>query len=296
MTSTRPESEVIAELAEQAKGAEVLYDSAHAEPIVAAVPDGYGRVRIEDLEKYAEHPRHATAERQVYDAGSFARYLDVHAGRDTEAFADVQTARVVAVIDSHSPAAHREAGWQKHRITLQLTQSPSWKAWTEKDGVLMSQVDFAELIELQAPDVFDPEPADLLDLAQHFEATRSVDFQESERLADGQTRLRYVETVTARAGQKGDLEIPAEIKLRLRPYIGGPAYGVRARFRYRIGTDRRLRLGYVLDRPQAALDGAFEDVVQALRDGSPGGPAGENGEPAVPGIPPVQAPIYLGRP
>lgn len=259
------------------------------------VADGPGEQRLLDLTEYGDRPRRLTAERKFYDAGSFARYLDRHGLASTEVFADVQTARVVAVIDasepSAGPATPGDPGWGEHLATLTLTKSPSWLAWTAKDGVLMPQAQFAEFIELNAADVLDPSSADLLDLAQTFEATKAVEFESSERLADGQIRLAYRETVQAKAGQKGDVEIPAEIKLGVRPYIGGPVYGVRARFRYRIDREQHLTLGFVLERPQVTLDAAFEDVLGLLRSGQDETAPGERDE-----IPAVQAPIYQGRP
>jgi uncharacterized protein YfdQ (DUF2303 family) len=277
------EAAVVRDLAQQAFTAE------HLDPgLLYLVADGPGRQRLVDTDAYGEEPRRAEAAREFYDAASFARYLDRHAMGQTEVFADVQHARVVAVLDSHLP---EQPGWQKHRATLTLTQSPAWKAWLARDGDLIPQVEFAEFIELNAADVRTPAPTDLLDLAQTFEATKAVEYESSERLADGQTRLGYRETVTAKAGQKGDVEIPQSLTLGVRPYIGGPLYAVTARFRYRIDREQHLRLGYVIERPQVILDAAFEDVLVMLRKGRDETAPGEGDE-----VPAVQAPIYLGRP
>lgn len=277
------EAAVVRDLASQALEAEVL------EPGAAyLVADGPGRQRLLDLEQLDEHPRRAIANRVVYDAASFAGYLDRHADQASEVYADPQRAEITGIVDSHQGAV-LPAGWQSHRIVLKLTTSPAWDAWRQYDGKLLSQTEFAEHIELQASDVREPAPADLLDLAQTFEATKSVDYESSERLADGQVKFRYVETVEAKAGQKGDLTIPTVIKIAVRPYIGAPLYQVTARFRYRIGADRSLKLGYVLERPQLILDLAFEDVVALLRTGR--GETDTEREVIA-----VRAPIYLGRP
>lgn len=274
------EAGAVARLATQAVEPQPLTDD------VVALADGGGKVRVVDLEEYRDHPRRATATRLVYDAASFAAYLDRHEEGACEVYADQKAAEITAILDSHRTF---QAGWQGHRITLKLTTSPAWDAWRALDGKLLPQTEFAEHIELQASDVRDPAPADLLDLAQTFEATKSVDYESSERLADGQVRLRYVEKVEAKAGQRGDLTIPTVIKLAVRPYIGAPLYSVTARFRYRIGSDRSLKLGYVLERPQLILDLAFEDIVALLRTGR-----GETS--AEREVIPVRAPIYLGRP
>jgi hypothetical protein len=106
--------------------------------------------------------------------------------------------------------------------------------------------------------------------------------------ADGQTQLLYKETVAARAGQRGDLEIPSVLRLALKPYIGGPTYAVLARFRYRLrGT--ALVLGYVLERPDLILESAFGDVVDSLREG-------QTQSESRPGYEAIAAPIFLGKP
>lgn len=87
----------------------------------------------------------------------------------------------------------------------------------------------------------------------------------TERLDSGQVRLECKETVTAKAGQKGHIDIPTELELLLRSYIGGPVYVVVARFRYRL-RGSQLGLGIVLQRPQEILDAAFADIVTEIRD------------------------------
>jgi uncharacterized protein YfdQ (DUF2303 family) len=290
--TARTEADTVAELAAQAAETEI-----QAPGEIIAVADGPGRTRIVDLEEYDAHPRRAKGNRTVYDAKSFAEYLHRHESTATEVYADVQTASVIGIIDSHvGPGAVEgliqpespSAGWQRHRITLQLTKSPSWLAWEKHDGQLLGQEEFAEFAEMQAVDVREPSPADLLELAQRLVMTKSVDYESGQRLQDGQTQLVYKETATARAGQRGDLEIPSVLKLALKPYIGGPTYGVTARFRYRLrGT--ALLLGYVLERPDLILESAFGDVVESLREG-------QIKSESRPGFVAIDAPVFLGKP
>jgi uncharacterized protein YfdQ (DUF2303 family) len=286
-TAGRTEADTVAELAAQAAETEI-----QAPGEIVAVADGPGRVRIEDLEQYAEHPRRAKAARTVYDAASFAAYLHRHEGPATEVYADVQAAKVVGIIDSHEgrDLANGDPGWQAHRITLQLTQSPSWIAWTGNDGKFLPQDEFAEFAEMRAADVREPSPADLLELAQRLTMTKGVEYESGKRLQDGQTQLVYKETVSARAGQRGDLEIPQYLRLAIKPHIGGPTYGVTARFRYRLrGT--ALVLGYVLERPDLILESAFGDVVEALSVG-----IDDDIEKGITGYSSIAAPIFQGKP
>ncbi|MDG6146380.1 YfdQ family protein, partial [Lactococcus formosensis] len=79
------------------------------------------------------------------------------------------------------------------------------------------------------------------------------DFESGVREASGDVKLNYVEETTAKAGQKGNIEIPARIQLALRPYVGGPIYSIWASFRYRLNGGN-VRLGFRLERPENVLE------------------------------------------
>lgn len=79
-------------------------------------------------------------------------------------------------------------------------------------------------------------------------------------------QFEFSETVAAKAGQKGSVTIPKQLKLALRPYIGGPRVWVIAHFRYRL-SGGNLRLGFALERPENILETAFADIVSEIRDG-----------------------------
>lgn len=255
--------------------------------VLVTVPDGRGGVKVIDTDQYADHPRATKAKRTVTDAASFVAYVERHGTDATEVWADTPNSTVVAVIDAHEGAG-KPAGWEGHKLTLALEKTDAWKAWTKADGQWFQQLDFAEFIEDRASDVKTPSSADLLELAQSFQAHRKVDFESSERMKDGQTNLAFKETVAAKAGQKGNIVIPDELLLVLKPYVGGPAYHVFARFRYRL-NGAQLALGIVLQRPQEILDAAFADVVTAIREGE----KARDGWPEHGGI---SQPIFYGRP
>jgi uncharacterized protein YfdQ (DUF2303 family) len=267
---TKTEAAVVAELQRLADG------EAH-EPIkpgeVYLVP-GEDGLDIHDTDAYAERPRHVRAQRTVTDAKSFVDYVNRHKLTGSEVFAHTATSSVVAVLDSHEPSdgAHNGApGWQGHTVRLVLEHTKSWLAWTGRDlgadpRAWFDQAEFADFIEQNALDVRNPEHGTLIDIATTFEAKQKADFESAVREHDGSVRFGYVETVAAKAGQKGELTIPKEFELALRPYIGGPVYKVVASFRYRIGANG-LRLGYALQRPEVILEAAFTDIVNEIRDG-----------------------------
>jgi uncharacterized protein YfdQ (DUF2303 family) len=154
-----------------------------------------------------------------------------------------------------------EAGWGDHRATLTLRRTPAWQAWTAASGKLLGQAEFAELLEDRAGDVVTPDHATLLEVAQSIEGTKDVAFKSGARDDNGEIRFRYEETISAKAGQAGDLVIPSRIELALSPYEGQDPFKVPARFRYRITGAGGVQLGIVLDRPEDVLRSAFSAVA-----------------------------------
>ena len=222
-------------------------------------------------EKHAGHPRRKRGTAAVHDAASFVAYIGKHELDETEVWADVQRAQIVGVINAHGDTS---AGWGDHRVTYSVKHTPAWQAWAASDGKLLSQSDFAELIENRSVDIIRPSAADMLELAQTFQATIGVNFESSKQLSSGERVLEYRETVEAKAGRKGTLEIPKDFELGLIPFEGADPFKVTARFRYRI-TDGALRVGYRLNRPEDVVREAFESVVKQIEDG-------------------VDAPVYRG--
>jgi uncharacterized protein YfdQ (DUF2303 family) len=264
MTEYQTESEVVADLTRQSVEPHKLDGG------VYAIPGPDGSVRIVDTDAYSETPRHTTASRTVLDATSFVTYVNRHGLAGTEVYADTPGSAVVAIIDSHE-GNDGDPGWQKHRLTLSLEHTKAWKAWVGRDlgqvpAAWMDQQEFAEFIEDRALDVVEPDHATLIELATKFEATKNVEFGSSVRLDSGEVQFQYTETIGAKKGNKGEVKLPKEIKLALRPYIGGPIYFMWAALRYRMGGTG-LRLGYALQRPENILEAAFADIVTEIREG-----------------------------
>lgn len=217
-------------------------------------------VDIEDhLDKHRDRPRRKRGSYVVHDVPSFAAYYDKHHLPETEVWADTVAHTLVAVINAHT--ASPEAGYGDHCLSYAVTKTPAWNAWMAIDGKLLDQVAFAEHIEARAIDVVSPTSAQMLDIAQTFEAKTNVEFKSGELLSSGERKLIFEETTTAKAGQTGSVEIPKEIHLALVPFEGADAYKVTARFRYRISGEGKLALGVVLERPEDVVREAFLDVV-----------------------------------
>lgn len=196
----------------------------------------------------------------VRDAESFLAYWTKHHDDDSEVYADAERLTVTAVLDANTASNARFGG---HRVHLALRETTTWTQWLTSDGSLMKQEPFAEFLEDHLAELLDPTAADMLEIAQSFQAAVKVDFQSASRLSSGQRQFQYVETVQSKAGQKGQLTVPETFTIGLVPFEGSEGYKLTARLRHRIGQDG-LRLGYKLERPDEIRKTAFADVLKAI--------------------------------
>jgi uncharacterized protein YfdQ (DUF2303 family) len=235
------------------------------------VPDGASHKTI-DLERYEPRPQRKRGTVVFHDAASLGDYVTTHRIAGTAVYADVRDGEVVAVVNGHQPQPEAVTdehsgfpGWGDHRAQLDLRHSHEYKAWTARNGKLTGQVDFAEFLEDNYLDIVNPDHATMLEIAQSIEATSNGVFKSKQRLTDGQVALRYEETVDARAGQKGDLQIPETFQVALRVFEGTDPVTLDARLRYRI-RDGQLAIGYKLERLDDVVEKAFADVVVGVEE------------------------------
>lgn len=225
------------------------------------------RRRRDDLDR----PRRKEGSVVVEDAASFLTVWGKHHVGASEVWADRAESSVVAIFDAHQEADGAGdlgiAGFRKHRAVLKLTKTAQWNRWVAASGKLGRMAEVAEFIEDAMPDFVSPTGMDMLEVAQSIKGTDGTKFESSHRLNDGQSGLVYVETVEAKAGQRGQLKIPDEVRLLLQPYEGGPRYEVEARFRYRLNGAQGLLLGFVLLRADDVLRDAYEAVVAKVAEG-----------------------------
>ncbi|MFI6251470.1 YfdQ family protein [Streptomyces sp. NPDC051016] len=210
--------------------------------------------------EYTGTPPRKQGTTTVRDLAGFIAYWGKHADDDSEVYADTERLTVTAVLDAHTGSVPR---WAGHRLHLALRETTAWKQWLHQDNQLMDQETFAEFLEDHVPELLEPAGADMLEIAQSFQANSKVDFQSASRLSSGQRQFQYVETTTTKAGQKGQLTVPETFVIGLVPFEGSEGYKLTARLRYRIG-ERGLRLGYKLDRPDEVRRTAFADVVKGI--------------------------------
>lgn len=268
LTQLDSDAAVIAELAEQAAGREVV----EIADDLAVIVRNHDQVVVEfDLEQHRDHPRRKTGKVTLTDVDSFVAYVARYSlERATTIWADLDNSRIVAVLDDHAAHADAEtegdANWGQHRATLQLKHTEDWDHWLGQDGEYLNQSSFAEHIEDGVDAITEPEPATMLEVAQSFHATTGASFNSTRRLS-GDIEFSYSENATARAGENGTLEVPQKFELGLSPFEGTDRYKIEARFRYRVGNGN-ASLGYRLIRPDRALRAAFNDIVTDVSSGT----------------------------
>lgn len=224
------------------------------------VPDGAAH-KIVDPEQFLEGPRRAKGTVAPQTVDDLARYVQRHDDTtQTTVWVDADGQAVTAVLNDH-PAGG--AAWGDHRATLKLKPTPEWQRWVALDGKLVDQEQFAEHIELGLPEIVDPDGATMLEIAQSIEGSKSADFKAGHRLQDGSVAIEYVETTAAKAGQKGELDIPARFRLAIAPFLGEEPAEISARFRYRI-RGSGLVLGYLLERPELVVRQCVDNIADRL--------------------------------
>jgi uncharacterized protein YfdQ (DUF2303 family) len=256
--------------------AEVVRDLAQAAGRPAVLHPGNiygwlsgGQVHKLDLtdDRYLDFPKRKTGIVTVRNVASFAHYYAKHSDGGSEVFADVDAGTFTAVLDAHGPVPD-DIRWQQHRLILQLEQTLPWKTWTGRDRQMLPQQAFAEFVEDNARDVAPngtTTAADLLEVAQSFQAVTNVKFAKGTRLATGQTQFTYHEEVDAKAGRRGEIVIPSEFDLAILPYEDCEPKIIAARCRYRLDSGD-LRLGYFLNDPARTAREACEEIAAKLAE------------------------------
>lgn len=215
---------------------------------------------IQDL--YSPAPRRASGCAQLGTVESFAAYVEALGGGEKfPTYANGLS--VTTVFNGHQAVDAPGHGDLRAKFTAQHT--PGWLRWAAVSGKMLTQVQFAEHVEDCLADIAEPDGATLLELATTFEANTQVTFKQSTRLQNDQRRLTYEETIEARAGNTGQLEVPERLFLALQVFEGEDTIPVTCRLRYKI-TGEGLRIGIILDRADDVVRDAFDQLVARIAE------------------------------
>lgn len=223
------------------------------------------RVETHNLEKYLDEPNTARGAAVVHTPADFIALTNRLSNIDhTTVWANVDAGTVTAVINDH--AHWDEPGWRDHTAKLALQEDEDWKRWTLRDNQLSSQADFSQFVEDVYHTVIDPDAATMLEVSRTMRANSSVKFSQSVRLDNGDIGLRYEESTEGKAGERGELEVPERVTVRLSPWRGVEPRQMEARLRWRI-EGGQLRIGYRIVRPDVFRDEVFDGLVEQISAG-----------------------------
>lgn len=240
-------------------GGHQVLDETIVENLDAVPPSRRGDVRV------------ATPEALITYAG---RHLDPHA---TTLWAEIDHGRLTVILNDHGDL-EGEPGWGDHQVALAMTRSPEWVAWTKLAGQWVGQTELAEFLEEHLLEVSHPDGSTLLEVAQTFHATTNATFKSSQQLHSGEQRLVYEEDVQASAGRSQHTEIPTDLTLTLRPWLGVDPVAVQSKFRFRVRSGELalgVKLLYADEVSRTAVEEAAIEVGEQL------------GLEVIEGVPPV---------
>ena len=233
----------------------------------ATVPKDYTHKDITDaVEKANPQPNRKRGTVVLKDVSSLLAYCaDQAMPASGYIYADPDARKMTAVFNDHR--ATLLPGWRDHRAEFQAEYTPEFAKWLGNNKQPKDQSQFAEFIEDNLVDITEPAAAQLLDVATTMQAKTGINFSSSKRLDNGQVQLQYTETIDARAGAGGALEIPKEFALGLRIFKNGSAYRLKARLKYRL-SGGAVKFWYELDRPEKSVEDAFAGYVADVREKS----------------------------
>lgn len=241
-----------------------ITDAGLAYPI-ALIPD---ELSINDLEKHLPAPVRIRERLNLLDAETFINYVNRFSTTASAVFCNGPEGRTfTAVLDYHQPD---QPSWGQHVASYKCPTTVEWGRWKQADRSKLNQADFAEFIEDNVKDIVQPDgnnnaptAADMLEISRTLEAKKNISFRQGTRLDNGQVQLTYNEQIDGRAGETGQLSIPEQFYIGVKPFLGGDAFCVPARFRYRI-TEGRLVMWFELVRPDKVLEEAYTAVRKQI--------------------------------
>lgn len=232
------------------------------------LPPDYQHKDITDLvAKTKATPARKSGTTRVHDVASLLKLCEdrkqEHADATGYVYANLGARSITAVWNDQRQA--NTPGWRDHRAVFTAELTPEFKRWIENDRKLLTQEAFAEFIEDNAADL--PDSAQLLEVAGTLQAKTDVQFRSARRLDNGQVQLGYTETINTTAGADGALTVPKTFGVAVRIFKNGGGYLMNARLKYRLGQGA-VKFFYELDRPERAVELAFEGYVTELREKS----------------------------
>ncbi|WOI34738.1 DUF2303 family protein [Tritonibacter scottomollicae] len=235
------------------------------------------------------------------DLQSLIDWTNRNKGETSVLFAkpDLQAPTITCVADYHAggaadplnPDGDPSARHCHHRAIYDFPLSEEWKAWTAISGEPMLKDELGEFIEANAKDIMDPTPAiiagkegdknqtwenrliqtaqqiegrygqltQLLQMSRQFQVYETSDLKVVSNRDTGESEIQFLNEHKGPDGQP--LKIPNLIIIAIPVFMGGAAYRMPVRFRYRkAGSTVRFILSVY--NPEKAFEAAFKEAVE----------------------------------
>lgn len=250
-------------------------DAAGAVPF--RLDNGYGK--LVSAERWEPAPTAIRQSTTLLTARGFAQYVNLFKATSTIVFFNRDT-KFVAVLDYHEPS---KPSWSTHRATFEAKRTREWLLWKSFDNKPMTQVDFAQFLEDNLPDIAAPDAATIVEAARNMEATKEVTFKSQVNVGNGSVKFTYDEFVNN--GTRPDtVDLLNGMTLSLPILEGLDNQAVQVRIRYQIGAGGKLSMRYMLVRAQDAEDEAMELIAGTLGEQIQGVQFIDGNEPGAPGL------------
>lgn len=249
-----------------------------------------------EINKYRLLPREKTGIARALTLDSFIDLVNRHKTPDTAVFANTEWTKpsFTAVVDYH-PASPEEDGAPahncRHRIQYDFPLSEEWKAWVEKDGQPMSQLDFAAFLEDRIADLSSPTdaernevgrdfattvatPADLMQLSRGLSVHVNSAVKTNHILQTGAGEIQWVEQHMDGDGKP--LVVPGMFMLGIAPFFMGEKARIPVRLRYRVSGNKVIWFYqiyrpdvHVTERVRTDLDNVVRETALPAYEGTP---------------------------
>jgi len=231
---------------------------------VALVPDGFS-VKTLSEPVNADLPTRMKARRTFHEGESFGLYVKQYRTAGSQLIANVEGNSLTALIDYPDPseAVNPDAGIpnREHVAVWPVPLSEEFKVWSAFQGKLHPQALFLEFLEENVSEIYNPDPAAILELVKDFDAIQTVKFASKKRLENGDFNLQY----SSETQVKGGVSIPKKVTLEMPIYLGEERVRFDAWFRTRI-EEGTLHLGLAFHRIVPVKIAAFRAAVTRVAE------------------------------
>lgn len=224
-----------------------------------------------DVEKFMEAPARVRENHTFVSVDSFIEYIEQFKGGYKPAlFAEVDIYNTAAplsltcIIDYHEAGDKTAPKWGSHKVHLSLRYDPDFAIWMQRDSKLMPQADFADMVDEYRRLFEKPDSATMLEIAQHLQGARAVNWSAGKRLNNGQVHFEYQEEISAKTSN-GALDVPEKFTINTPVFAHLEKYIVESFLRWRL-VDGKVLLGYKMIDVRILVEEAIKNVVEKVEE------------------------------